>query len=166
MNSWIAWMFVALAAIPLLNIAWTKLFDPVRMKFADLGFRLLHDPKLNDKDKERVEQLLDDAFKGHKTVLLALMIWPAIIVLAVMKILGVEDDDTLFDRLNAHETGEKFLSYHALCVLGANPIAGFLFIVQAVPALIVMIIAAGSYGAAKHFFVERLFGPFGTAKRI
>ena len=160
-------ILIALATVPLLQIAHTKWMQPKRIEFAETGRSLLNGSMLSAKEKVLVNDLLDDAFKWHFPLLMAILVTPILVFVGISKAIGAEiPRSPAYKALTDSPQGRKFVDLHMLCVLWSNPPASLLVLIQALPIMIFYSFFAGSRRAAKSMFEVNVVGYMGTARRV
>jgi len=73
-------IFSIAAIIPLLQIALSRFMQPLRIEFANLGFDLLQDPTINDRQRNLINKLLDDAYNWKAAIFLAIFALPVAMI--------------------------------------------------------------------------------------
>lgn len=157
-----------LALIPAFQILCNRAIRPIRMEFAEIGRALLEDDATDDEQAEIINDLMDDAFKWHMPIVLAVMIIPISVYFGLSKAIGANGLSyaPAYRRLRAHPRGERFLDLNVACVLASNPIASLILMIEMLPVAIVFSVAARSFKVAKMALEERVFAYVGTAKRV
>lgn len=141
---------------------------PVRMRFAELGFELLNTPGISAHEKSLINDLLDDTFKWHLPVILAIIIIPVSVYILISELIGqdIRQESATFEKLQARHKGDEFLKLSRKCVLGANPFASLLIYVQLGAVILMLIPVFRSLRMTSRAIEEHIFTWAGTARNI
>lgn len=169
-EQWPLWAIAFLIGVtyPVVHILWLRVMQPIRLRFADAGIALLDSDKLSERQKQIVEDYLDDAFDWKLSISLAVRFLPLMTPHLLSQIGSLSRHQTAFqdteafsefEGLLSKEGGEEFIRLHLICVLGSNPVFGLIFVIQ----LLVLGLAIGSARKALQTVEKIVVGP--TASR-
>ena len=169
-EQWPLWAIAFLIGVvyPVAHILWLRVMQPVRLRFADVGIALLDSDTLSERQKQIVEDYLDDAFDWKLSISLAFRFLPLMTPHLLSQVGSVLKHQTPFQDAEAFsdfeglvttEGGEEFIRLHLMCVLGSNPVFGLVFFIQ----LLVLVLVVGSVGKALQTVEKIVVGP--TASR-
>ncbi|KCZ53668.1 hypothetical protein HY29_16480 [Hyphomonas beringensis] len=158
----------ALVIVPVAKILATKIQQPARLSFAEMGRDLLENPAIDDEQAKLINRMLDDAFKWHTGLVMAFVATPVLLYFFIAELIGADlhDKDSAYRRLSNMHEGKTFMDRGMWCVLGSNPIAAIALFIQALPMALLYAVITGSMKAAARMMEERVFVFVGTAKRV
>lgn len=161
-------IFTLAAVFPVFQIILCKFMHPIRIKLAKIGKELLLDESVSDEQKQFIEHMLDDAYDWRKAVILALFATPVSVYVIISKVIGADigPPNSPFSQLRLTRRGNDFLDQYMLCMLGSNPLASFLAMVQILPVMIGLSIVLRGYRRAGSIIEEHVLGYVATAKRL
>lgn len=161
-------IFGLIAVFPILQIALKRFMQPIRLEFADLGSEILETEGITEEQEYIINMLLDDAYNWKNAIFLALFTLPVGLYVIISKAIGADREFRMspFQQVEQLPLGNKFLDRYMLCMLGSNPIAAILAMMQFIPVMAVLSALFWSFDRSKQALESQVVGYVATAKRI